>query len=45
MAINDGGIVGGTSRPAVELVRSVVRLAAQQGESVWLEVVNPVEAA
>lgn len=45
MAINDGGIVGGTSRPAVDLVRSVVRLATQQGESVWLDVVNPVEVA
>lgn len=41
MAINDGGIVGGTSRPAVQLVREVVRQALARGETVWLEIQNP----
>lgn len=45
MAINDAGIVGGTSRPAVELVRTLVRQALADGYHVWLEVANPVEAA
>lgn len=45
MAINDGGIVGGTSRPAVGLVRDVVRLAIAQGETVWLTVEGPGAAA
>ena len=45
MAITDAGIAGGTSRPAVDLVRTVVRLALQQGEDVWLDVVNPTEVA
>lgn len=45
MAINAGGIVGGTSGPAVKLVKEIVRNALAGGETVTLEVVNPVETA
>lgn len=45
MAINAAGIVGGTSRPAVALVKEVVRQAIERGEIVWLVVENPVATA
>lgn len=45
MAINAAGIVGGTSRPAVALVKEVVRQAIERGEIVWLAVENPVATA
>lgn len=45
MAINAGGIVGGTSRPAVQLVKEVVRQAIARGEAVWLTVENPEAVA
>lgn len=41
MAITPFGIQGGTSRPAVALVREVVRQAISEGSTVWLRVVNP----
>lgn len=42
MAINDGGIVGGTSRPAVDLVKTVVRLGIQNDGGVVMAVTNPL---
>lgn len=45
MAINAGGIVGGTSGPAVKLVKEVVRQAIAAGETVWLTIENPVATA
>ena len=45
MAINDGGIVGGTSRPAVQLVKEVVRQAVAGGQLVELEISNPTALA
>lgn len=44
-AINDHGIVGGTSRPAVSLVKHVVRMAQERGEWVFLDVRNAPAAA
>jgi hypothetical protein len=41
MEIDPRGIVGGTSRPAVILVKSVVLQAAKRGEEVRLQIVNP----
>lgn len=41
MAINDHGIVGGTSRPAVRMAKDVIR-AALEKEAVTLEIVNEV---
>ena len=40
LAITDTGIAGGTSRPAVALVKEAVRQALAAGEDVWLEVAN-----
>jgi hypothetical protein len=45
MAISDGGIVGGTSRPAVALVKQVVQQAFAGGSPVVLVVSNPTEVA
>ena len=45
MAINEQGIVGGTSRPAVKLAQTAVQQALARGESVWLEVLNEVATA
>jgi hypothetical protein len=44
-AINDAGIVGGTSRPAVDLVRRVLVMARDVRDPVWLDITNPTEAA
>lgn len=44
-AINEHGIVGGTSRPAVSLVKHVVRMALDRGERVFLDVRNASAAA
>lgn len=41
MAVNESGIVGGTSRPAVALVKELVRQAIAGGEVVMMEVINP----
>lgn len=41
MAIGPRGIVGGTSRPAVGLIKEVVRQAIAGGEVVTMDVVNP----
>lgn len=41
MAINDHGIVGGTSRPAVRMAKDVIRTALKNGP-VTLEIVNEV---
>lgn len=41
MAINPMGIVGGTSRPAVALVKTVVMQALAEGRQVWMTVRNP----
>ena len=43
MAINDHGIVGGTSGPAVKLVKAAVKQAIAEGAQVLLEIAN-VEA-
>lgn len=40
MEVNPHGIVGGTSRPAVALIKHLVRAAAGRGEAVFLDVVN-----
>lgn len=45
MAISDTGIVGGTSKPAVVLVKQSVGQALANGEVVMMDVVNPVVAA
>ncbi len=45
LAIHAGGIVGGTSRPAVDLVKHAVKQAWAGGEQVWMDVVNVVELA
>lgn len=45
MAINEQGIVGGTSRPAVKLAQTAVQQALAEGQGVWLDVLNvPVVA-
>ncbi len=41
LQITEAGIVGGTSRPAVELVKGRVRAALQRGDQVLLDVINP----
>lgn len=45
MAISDSGIVGGTSRPAVTLVKGAVMHELDNGGFVELEIVNIVETA
>jgi hypothetical protein len=45
MEIDPHGIVGGTSQPAVKLIKFVVREAIKRGEEVWIDVCNAVEAA
>lgn len=41
LAVDARGIVGGTSRPAVALVKGAVRQAIAAGEVVMMEVINP----
>lgn len=41
MAVNQFGIVGGTSRPAVALIRDLVRDTISNGGSVSMRVINP----
>lgn len=41
MSVNAAGIVGGTSRPAVALIKELVRQARAAGETVMMRVVNP----
>lgn len=41
MQVTPTGIMGGTSRPAVALVKEVVRQAIAEGRTVMLEVKNP----
>ncbi len=41
MQVTPTGIMGGTSRPAVALVKEVVRQAISEGRTVMLEVKNP----
>lgn len=45
IAVSDAGIVGGTSRPAVTLVKGAVMHELDSGGSVELEIVNIVETA
>lgn len=45
MQVDPRGIVGGTSRPAVQLVRYLVRDAIGRGEAVFLDVINTTEEA
>lgn len=45
MEIDPHGIVPGTTRPAVKLVKYVVRQAIDRGEQVWLQVNNTVAQA
>lgn len=40
LKINEAGIVGGTSQPALKLLKELVRQAFKRGEGVTLEVVN-----
>lgn len=44
-AINERGIVGGTSRPAVELVKGCVKHARDLHRVVTLDILNQVEVA
>lgn len=41
MQVTPFGIAGGTSRPAVELVRNLVRASIRKGDAVQLRVTNP----
>ena len=41
LQVTPTGIMGGTSRPAVALVKEVVRQAIAEGRTVMLEVKNP----
>lgn len=41
LQVSGNTIVGGTSRPAVDLVRQRVAAAGAAGRSVWMDVVNP----
>ncbi len=43
MQVNAAGIVGGTSRPAVALVKGRIAEALNRGEEVWLTINNLVE--
>jgi hypothetical protein len=45
MEVNPHGIVGGTSRPAVTLVRDLVRAARARDEAVYLDVENTTREA
>lgn len=45
MEIDPHGIVGGTSRPAVILVKAVVKDAIDRGEEVWIDICNAVASA
>lgn len=45
LEIDPHGITGGTSGPAVKLLKFVVRDAIERGEEVWLTVNNLVETA
>lgn len=45
MEIDPRGIVGGTSRPAVNLVKAIVKDAIDRGEEVWIDVNNTAEQA
>jgi hypothetical protein len=38
-------LIGGTSRPAVELVKGLVRAAIERGESVTIDISNPTGLA
>jgi hypothetical protein len=35
------GLIGGTSRPAVQLVKLLVKDAIERGEAVWIDINNP----
>lgn len=39
LQVTETAIVGGTSRPAVDLVKSIVQATIDYGDAVWLEVV------
>lgn len=45
LAITATGIAGGTTRPAVDMVKHAVKQAWAAGEQVWMTVNNPIEAA
>jgi len=45
MMVQNGQIVGGTSKPAVALVKSRVMGAMMDGEEVHIEVLNPLDVA
>lgn len=45
LAIDAAGIVGGTSRRAVEIVRRLLVGARDAGQAIELEICNPTEAA
>lgn len=45
MAIDDNGIVGGTSRPAVDAVKRIVKEARRAGANLRIDIKNPVEVA
>lgn len=45
MAVTANSIVGGTSGPALKLVKERIKAAIARGESVWIEVQNPTVLA
>lgn len=45
MQATERSLIGGTSRPAVALVREDVRNAIDRGEEVWIDINNPVGVA
>lgn len=45
MRATDVSLVGGTSRPAVELVKAKVKSAIERGEIVQIDIQNPTEIA
>jgi hypothetical protein len=45
MRATDVSLVGGTSRPAVELVKAKVKAAIERGEGVEIHIQNPTEIA
>lgn len=43
--VTSSSIVGGTSGPALKMVKAHIKAAIQRGESVWIDIQNPVEMA
>lgn len=43
--VTSNSIVGGTSGPALKLVKAHIKAAIMRGESVWIDIQNPVAVA